>query len=304
MKVVVFGGSGFLGSHTADILTDRGYEVVIYDKTPSPYLRDGQEMILGDILDEEGASRAVQGADYVYNFAGIADLDDAKTRPIDTVKLNVLGNVNIMDAAIKARIKRYIYASTVYVYSQKGGFYRCSKQSSEIFLEEYQYRFGLEYTILRYGTLYGPRSDCRNSVYRYIEQALKENRIVYSGSDQARREYIHVRDAARLSVDILDEKYKNRHIILTGHYPLKFEEIAMMIQEMLGKEINIVVDDQKNPDHYAFTPYSYVPKIGDKLVNHCYVDMGQGLLECIDEIYQQSGSSLQQGVKTEPECIS
>jgi len=65
MKVVVFGGSGFLGSHVSDVLSDAGHEVVIYDRNPSDYLMENQKMIIGDILDEKQVKETVKGADYV-----------------------------------------------------------------------------------------------------------------------------------------------------------------------------------------------------------------------------------------------
>ena len=287
MKAIVFGGSGFLGSHTADELTASGYEVTIFDNQPSKYINENQNMIIGDILDVDAVFKAIEGCDYIYNFAGIADLDDATTKPIATVELNIMGNINIMEAARAANIKRYIYASSIYVYSEKGGFYRCSKQASEAYIEEYKRRFGLEYVILRYGTLYGPRADERNSVYRYIKQAINEKRIVINGSGDEIREYVQVRDAARLSVQILADKYKNKNIIITGHHPMRFSDMLNMIGEILGNNVDIQFLNQRDKAHYSITPYSYTPKIGHKLVSNLYTDMGQGLLECIDEIYNK-----------------
>jgi UDP-glucose 4-epimerase len=281
MKAIVFGGSGFLGSHVADVLSDRGYEVIVFDLQSSPYLRDGQKMIVGDILDEEAVKAATTGCDYIFNLAGIADLDDATTKPLKTLELNVKGNLNIMEAALQVPAKRYVYASTIYVYSQKGGFYRCSKQASEIYIEEYNNRYGLDYTILRYGTLYGPRADNRNSIYRYLKQALEDNVVRCDGTGDEMRDYIHVRDAARLSVDVLGEEYRNQHIIISGQHTMRFRDMLLMIKEITGKDMEIRFSNKKNDDHYAYTPYSYAPKIGSKLVNHLYVDMGQGLLECM-----------------------
>jgi UDP-glucose 4-epimerase len=286
MKAIIFGGSGFLGSHVADCLTAQGYAVTIFDVRPSPYLLPGQSLVVGDILDEEAVYAAIAGQDVVYNFAGIADLDDATTKPRLTVQLNVQGNLHIMEGCLQTPVKRFVYASTIYVYSQKGGFYRCSKQASEIYIEEYQRRYGLNFTILRYGTLYGPRADERNSIYRYLQQALEKGRIVCQGNGDEVREYIHVADAARLTVDILQNDYQNRHIIITGQHTMKFREMLLMIKEILGGEIVIEFTGEQNADHYALTPYSFVPKIGHKLVNHCYQDMGQGLLECLHEMHR------------------
>jgi UDP-glucose 4-epimerase len=222
----------------------------------------------------------------IYNFAGIADLDVATTKPVDTVQFNILGNLNIMEAAVKAKTERFVYASSIYVYSQKGGFYRCSKQASEIYIEEYQRRYGLNYTILRYGTLYGPRADERNSVYRYLKEAIDEGCMKCDGTGEEIREYINVRDAARLSVEILESEYCNKHVIITGYHTMKFKEMLFMIREIMGKDIKIEFSGEGNRDHYNITPYSFAPKIGQKLVSHYYLDMGQGLLECLHEMHR------------------
>lgn len=290
MKAIVFGGSGFIGSYVADYLTRSGHEVAVFDLKPSPYLLPGQEMIIGDILDEDTVANAVQGCDYLYDFAGIADLDDATTRPIDTIHQNILGTATLLEAARKHQIKRFIYASTIYVYSDKGGFYRCSKQATEIYLEEYARAFGLNYTVLRYGTVYGPRADSRNSVYRYLKQAIEDGKIVCGATGHEMREYIHVKDAARLSVDILSDEYCNQRIIITGHHSMRFEDMLYMINEILGNRIDIEFTGIEDQDHYSITPYSFVPKIGQKLVSNYYVDMGQGLLECINELYNSNAN--------------
>ncbi|WP_321491588.1 NAD(P)-dependent oxidoreductase [uncultured Desulfobacter sp.] len=286
MKSVVFGGAGFVGSHVADALSDAGHVVTIFDQTQSRYLREDQSFFQGDILDPVAVGKCVQNAEYVYNLAGIADLDDAGTVPIETVRQNVLGNAIILDCCVKASVLRYVYASTIYVYSEKGGFYRCSKQACEAYIEEFQRKFGLEFTILRYGTLYGPRSNEKNSIYRYLRQALFEGKIVVATNGIARREYIHVRDAARLSVDILNDKYSNSHVTLTGHQSIYFKDLLNMIKEILNGEVEILEPEEQMPNgnHYEMTPYSYLPKKGYKLASNLFIDLGQGLLEMLDEI--------------------
>jgi UDP-glucose 4-epimerase len=288
MKTIVFGGSGLIGSHLADRLTEVGYDVTIFDLKPSPYLLPGQEIIIGDILDKKAVFDAVKGCDYIYNFAGMADLDAATTEPLRTIEQNIVGTAILLEATLRSRAKRFIQASTIYVYSDTGGFYRCSKQAAELYVEEYNRKFGLEYTILRYGTVYGPRADSRNSIYRYLKQALDEGRIDCGGTGDETREYIHVRDAAQLSVDILADKYRNKQVIITGHHPMRLRDMLYTIREILSNRIEINFEASKSDTpHYNITPYSFVPKIGRKLVTHEYVDMGQGLLECISEIYDQ-----------------
>ena len=130
MKTIIFGGSGFVGSHVAEALDDFGHEVTIFDLNKSPYLRPGQKFISGNILDQERVKKAVKGQDVVYNLAGIADIGEARLRPLDTVNLNILGNSTLLEAARQAQVKRFVFASTIYVYSQSGSFYRTSKQAS------------------------------------------------------------------------------------------------------------------------------------------------------------------------------
>ena len=124
MKITVFGGSGFLGSHICDKLTDAGHEVTIVDLNPSPWLKPEQKMLVGSILDEATVDKAVQDADFVFNYAGIADIGEANSRPVDTARLNVVGNVMALEACRRHKVKRYVFASSLYVYGRSGGFYR------------------------------------------------------------------------------------------------------------------------------------------------------------------------------------
>jgi UDP-glucose 4-epimerase len=286
--VIVFGGSGFLGSHVADALSDAGHRVRIFDRVPSPYLRDTQEMIVGNLLDPEAVTQAAQGCSYVYNFAGLADIDDANNRPVDTVQLNVLGNMHVLEAARLAKARRFVFASTLYVYSEAGSFYRASKQASERFVEAYQERYDLNYTILRYGSLYGRRADMRNGIYRLLRQALEKRRIHYSGSRESMREYIHVADAAKLSVQILDEQFANRHLVLSGQERMAVKNLMQMIAEMIPGKIELEYTEHPTSGHYVMTPYSFQPKIGHKLIANDYVDIGQGLLDCLAEIHEST----------------
>lgn len=286
-RALVLGGSGFLGSHVADALSDAGIRARVFDRRPSPYLRAGQQMVVGDLMDFAAVKRAARGCDYVYNFAGLSDIGDAMARPLDTASLNVLGNTHALEAARLARAKRFVFASTVYVYSESGSFYRASKQAAERFVEAYQERYGLAFSILRYGSLYGRRADERNGIFRFLKQALTKKRIVYEGSSDAMREYIHVTDAARLSVQILEPAYANRHLVLTGHERMAVKNLMRMISEMLPAGVTVTYGGKRDDGHYVMTPYAFHPKVGHKLVANDYVDLGQGLLDCLAEIHEQ-----------------
>jgi len=294
MDIVVAGGSGFIGSHVADALSEAGHKVTIFDLRESPHLREDQEFVQGNTLDRKLVREAVEGKDAYYNFAGIPHLDIGLGHPIETVEQNILATVISLEACRLAGIKRYVYASSIYVYSEGGSFYRCSKQAAELYVEEYQRLHGLDYTILRYGTVYGPRADDHNSIRRYLKMALTDRRIVTSGTGEEVREYIHVRDAASSSVKILSEEFRNEHVVLTGLHAMKFIDALVMIREIVGRDviIDIAPPDPNDPrtgssGHFCITPYCFRPRVAKKLVNNPYHDMGQGLLDCIDEIVGQ-----------------
>ena len=287
MKITVFGGSGFLGSHVCDKLSDAGHEVINFDINHSPWFRSDQKEIIGDILNFDEVKNAVQGADVVFNFAGIADIGEANGRPVDTVRFNILGNTNILEACHLTKVKRYVFASSVYVYSKSGGFYRCSKQASELYIEAYKQNYGLEYTILRYGSLYGPRADHRNAIHRFVNQALTDGKITYMGTPNALREYIHVEDAAIASVEILKPEYANQYIIFTGNQQIQVGKVIKMIGEMLGHTIDIQITDDPNNSHYEITPYNFTPRMGKKYVASLHTDLGQGILQIIEQLHRQ-----------------
>lgn len=291
MKALVIGGSGFIGSHLADALAAAGHDVTVLDRRRSPYLPMDQRYIQANILDREQIEEAVRGHDVVYHFAGIAHLDIGLTAPIETAEQNIVGTVIALEAARRAGVQRFVYASSIYVYSEGGSFYRCSKQASELYVEEYRRLYGLDFTILRFGTVYGPRADLHNSVQRYLKQALRDRKIIASGTGDEIREYVHVKDAARSSVHVLDDEFRNERVVLTGHHAMRFRDLLDMIREIIGNvEIELRPpdpDDSRHGDsgHFAITPYSFRPKTAKKLVANPYLDMGQGLLECLEEIY-------------------
>ncbi|MBF0546914.1 MAG: NAD(P)-dependent oxidoreductase [Candidatus Riflebacteria bacterium] len=287
-KVVVIGGSGFLGSHLADVLSESGFFVTIYDIRPSPWLRPDQEMVTGDIRDEMLLEKALQKASYVYHLAGIADIGYASRNPRETVETNILGSTIIIEQCIKAKIKRFLMASTMYVFSQKGSFYRVSKQAVELLLEAYSEKSALEYTILRYGSLYGPRAQEWNSLKNFVNQAVKEGRISYPGFGDERREYIHVLDAAQMSVKALSPEYANQRLILTGAQILNSKELTSMINEILGGGVKVeFYPENRDPAHYELTPYRMTHRVAYKMVPEKFIDIGQGILELIEELYDE-----------------
>ena len=284
MKVVVTGGSGFLGSHIADALSAAGHETVIFDVAPSPWLQPNQTMVVGSVLDPDKVTSALRGTEAIYHLAAMADIADTLDRPREAVEINVMGTVNMLEAARAIGVRRFVFASSIYVYSNHGSFYRTTKQACENLIHDYHERFGLEFTVLRFGSLYGPRADDSNGVHQLLSQALAERRIDHYGTGDEVREYIHVFDAAAMSVDIMAPEFANQYVHLTGRERMTTREMLHMIREIMGGDVELNFRGTGFEGHYVQTPYNYTPKLGRRLIKNTYIDLGLGLLDCLQNI--------------------
>ena len=179
-NAVVFGGSGFLGSYVVAELLERGWQVRVADLEEPPKELGNVNYVPCDLREKRTLDKVIpDNTDAVYNFAGMSDLDEAINQPLLTMELNVLGNLHLLEVCRKQNVKHFVYASSAYACSESGSFYGISKLSSEKIVEEYQNRYGLDYTIIRYGSLYGERADRHNGVYRLLRQALEKGEIIH-----------------------------------------------------------------------------------------------------------------------------
>ena len=284
-KVLVVGGSGFLGSHVADELTEKGYEVTIFDQKKSTWINDNQKFIESDLLDREHVIKSLEGFNFVIHFAGIADIGESKEKPLETIETNIIGTANLLEGCRKNKIEKFIFASSVYVFSKYGSFYGKSKQACELLIEEYQNEFNLDYIHVRYGSLYGPRAQEWNGLKKYISEIIKNKQIDFSGNGEEKREYIHVKDAAIMTASLLESDEKNIAVNITGHQVISTLDLFKLIFEVLQLEENINLSKESNVvSHYKISPYSFQPKESKKLVPKKSIDIGQGVLEIIHEI--------------------
>tara|TARA_B100000965_G_C19593708_1_gene759115 strand:- start:2618 stop:3502 length:885 start_codon:yes stop_codon:yes gene_type:complete len=285
-KILVLGGSGFLGSHVADALTDQGFKVTIADKKKSKWINRNQTFKICDIKNNNSLNKLTKGMHAVFNFAAIADLETSLDSPIETVETNILPVVNLLKICKKNNVKRFIQASTVYVGGAYGSFYKSSKLACESYIEEFNKRYNLDYSILRYGTIYGPRSEKTNSVYQIVQNALIKKSIEYGGNPEIVRDYIHVFDAAKASVKSLGNDFKNKKIIISGNQTIKVKDLLKIVTEILNinKKIKYVKKNKVRLfSHYTSTPYSMEQTLVMKYNSKMNIDIGQGLMHLIKD---------------------
>ena len=280
MKILIFGGSGFLGKNLALQLCKK-HKVTIFDRKNfkvSP--KRNIKFIRGNILNFDQVLKATRKQEVIYNFAGISDIGEAMSQPILTTKVNILGSIYTLEAAIKCKVKRYIFASSIYVLSRQGGFYKSSKKSVESFIDEYNKKDKLKFTILRFGSVYGKDSDPRNGIKKLLMSAMKDKTIVYGGTSKAERRFLHVDDAAKASILMLKSKFINKRVLITGDKKVKIKKLISIIQKILNISKKIKFKRKPMMGHYDKNPYNDFPK--KQIIYH--VKPSVNLLEGLNKI--------------------
>ena len=286
-KILITGGSGFLGSHLADILSNKKYEIIIYDINKSIYIRKNQKFIQGDLSNKQKLFKQLKGVYAVYHFASIADIYEANLKPTKALNTNIIFTNNLLEACVKNNVKQFIFASTAYVYSKYGGIYRITKQTSESLIEHYCDKFDLKFTILRFGSLYGTRANNFNWITKILKEALTKKILNRHGTGEELREYVNVKDAASFCANILSKNYLNKYLMITGSQSIKIKDLLKIINEIFDHKLKIKIIKKKLDDHYENTPYSYIPKHAKKITFNESIDLGQGIIEIIEELNNQ-----------------
>lgn len=247
MKVLVTGGSGFIGSHVVDKLIDKGVNVRVYDNVV-PVLKQDVEFYHGSILDMTSLWFAMNGVDAVMHLAAVADVKDVYNDPHYSESINVRGTANVLEAARKANIKRIIYGSTTWVYSEAEAdkvdestplhaprhLYTATKLAGEYYCQSYSKLYGMEITILRYGIPYGPRAREGAVIPIFVKKALNKEALSIAGDGSQFRKFVYVEDLAEGNVLALKSVAKNKIYNLDGKEKITVRHIAEAIKKILG----------------------------------------------------------------------
>ncbi len=282
-KILITGGSGYIASHVADNLTRIGHKVIIFDKVKSPYLSKKQIMYLGDITDEKKIFKLTKNIDVVYHFAAVADLYQANKNPYETIKTNVVGTLNILEACRINKIKKIILASSIYALSEQGRFYSISKLSSEMLVENYSKKYNFQFVILRFGSIYGGRANKFNTIRNLILEGIKKKKIMRESDGSEERNYINVLDVSKLCIEVLKSKYTGGYFNIFGPKKMKLKNLLFMIKDNLG---NVKIYFRKKSSmiyNYKKSPFSYKLRKGKNLKLKKYEDLNVGIKKIINE---------------------
>jgi UDP-glucose 4-epimerase len=248
MKVLVTGGSGFIGSHVVDRVRAHGHEVRIFDLVPSPY-HDDVETVIGDLCDSDDVARALDGCDAVLHLAAVADVDKVAEDPALTDRVNVHGTQTLLEGARELGIGRFVYASTIWVYGDAAGpealdedtpldhpkhFYTATKIAGEMYTVSYGELYGVEWTILRFGIPYGPRARPTAVVPAFTAKALAGQPLTIAGDGMQSRRFVYVEDLAEGVAASLVPAAANRIYNLVGRENTSVRAIARAVRDVVG----------------------------------------------------------------------
>jgi len=271
----VVGGAGYIGSHAAQVLRRKGYEVIIYDNlcTGHRELAEGFEFVVGDIADSAKLSKALHRCDAVMHFAAHAYVGESVANPRKYFRNNVTSALTLLDAVMDSRVRKFIFSSTCAVYGnpvkvpiiednprQPVNPYGASKLAFENALEAYSAAYDLRFVSFRYfnaagadesGTV-GEMHDPETHLIPLIFQAIQGKRAAVEifGDDYPTpdgtciRDYIHVNDLAEA------------HVLGLEYLP-KGNSAAMNLGTGKGYSVHQVVSTveritgQKVPTHIA-----------------------------------------------------
>lgn len=263
MKCGVTGGSGFIGSHVVDKLIDAGHEVKVFDIKP-PH-RDDVEFCECDITNLDKVVSETAGLENLFHLAAVSNVNHAFEDPIMAVRLNAEGTVNFLEACRKNDIKRFLFASTVWVYAGAvtsevnedspfympgaGHIYTTTKIADEMFCNDYHILYDVDYTILRYGIPYGPRARAGTIIPIFIERALNEKPLSIFGDGSQYRNFIYVEDLADGNVVAMSEEGKNEIFNLEGKVAISVKEVAEMVKKLVGEGVEIEYKEARPGDY-------------------------------------------------------
>jgi len=277
-KFLVTGGAGFIGSHIVDKLLEEGADkIFIYDNFSSGnesninHLRDNKQVtiIRGDILHYDTLYRVMRKVDVVSHQAAQLEIFRALDDPLDDLKTNVIGTLNVLKAALKCKIKMVINASSACVYGHARYVpqdenhplrpqwpYGVSKLSAEKYCTMFYEFYGLPVVNLRYGIVYGPREWYGRVLTIFIKRVFENAPPVIFGDGNQTRDFIFVSDIAEIhklcieKENAIGETYNAGTGITTS-----VKDLANLVVKIFNKSLTPIFENPKQGSYSRLVPY-------------------------------------------------
>ena len=273
-KILVTGADGFIGSHLAEELVCRGWQVrafVFYNSFNSwgwldhsePTIRESLEIFAGDIRDPYGVRSAMKGCDVVFHLAALIGIPYSYLSPDNYVDTNIKGTLNILQAAKDLGIEKVIQTSTSEVYGtalyvpidenhplQAQSPYSATKIAADQLALSFYRSFGTPVVIARPFNTYGPRQSARAVIPSIISQLATDRGVVKLGSLHPTRDFNFFQDIVRGFIAMAESDGSIGEVINLGsNYEISIQNTAEIIARLMGKSLSIVTEEVRlRPD--------------------------------------------------------
>lgn len=304
MRILITGGAGFIGSHTAQLLLERGDQVVILDNFstsskdnfltafplhPSPFT-----LIEGDTKDPEAVKKALDGVDAVIHMASLISVEESVKMPLKYMENNVISTTILLEAMKETGVKKVVFSSSATVYGEATHFpitedaplsaanpYGASKIAVEAIMEAYSKTAGFDVLILRYFNPYGPGENHlpeTHAVPNFIKAGIQRRAIPLYWQGEQIRDFIYIKDLAQAHIDVLP--LKGYHVFNVGtNTGTKISDVVATLSDIFGYSLEI--DDKGERPGDVMTTYASSQKLEKATGWKAKVSLAQGLKETV-----------------------
>ncbi len=272
MNILVTGGGGFIGSHLVDLLLEHEHFVTVLDnfstgkRSNLPQVHSQLQVVEGDIRNADTASQAAEGCDAIVHLAAVASVQASVDDPIGTHEVNLIGTVNLLEAAKQHSIKRFVFASSAAVYGNTEVMpvsettslspltpYAADKLASEYYIDFYRRQYGFSPAVFRFFNIFGPRQD-PSSPYSgvisiFMQRAINNQPITVFGDGEQSRDFVYVADLVQLLADAVEKKNSQHLPMNVGNgSQTDLNQLLDLIREFSGKMLDVTYGDPRAGD--------------------------------------------------------
>ena len=269
-RVLVTGADGFIGSHLVENLVERGYEVtafVLYNSLNTwgwiddleTSIKNKIKIVTGDIRDSNSIRDAMKGNDWCFHLAALIAIPYSYVSPYSYVETNIIGTLNVLQAAKDFSFKRVIITSTSEVYGtaqyvpiderhpyQGQSPYSATKIGADRLAESFLRSFNMPITIVRPFNTYGPRQSARAIIPTIITQLLSGEETIKLGSLTPTRDFTFVEDTVKGFIKIAEtETTIGQEINIASQFEISIGDLVKKIIDLTNPKAKIVIDETR-----------------------------------------------------------
>ncbi len=255
MKILVTGAAGFIGSNLVEKLSENN-DVIALDNLylgSKENLKRGIKFVKGSVLNYDLVDSLCKRVDYIFHNAAFSSSPMFKNNPQVGVKVNTLGFMNVMNAALKHGVKKVIYSSTSSLYNGNRlpysetqqittkTFYESSFRCREMLAQTYYFEYGLNSIGLRYFSVYGPKEKHKgqyaNNISQFLWSMIEGKSPVIYGDGTQKRDFTFVDDVVQANILAMQSDVESGIFNAGTGVGTSFNEIVMLLNNLLGTEI-------------------------------------------------------------------